>query len=336
MKKFWLILPVILALGIGCLNQKPIAPTDTPPIPQVENVEIFGVLDGWDAQTGIADVRLVNGVIEEVRWPAEAEDPTAQVGLLVTVTGTRDAATLAIFAERASFPSVGNLIVLSPVSDATVTSPLLVQGFGRVFEQTFSWRIKQADGSIVAEGYAMTDATDIGRYGPFQFEVFLPAMNEKPFTFEVLQYSAKDGSEQDLVSVPLQLLSIATTTFDIYFSNASKGSNEDCSRAFPVSRTVAQTSAVGRAAILELLAGPTSEERTLGYATNIPENTRLNSLVISDETAKADFSSGLQFVAGSCRVIAIRSQIENTLLQFSTVSDVVISIEGEVDTALQP
>jgi len=54
-------------------------------------------------------------------------------------------------------------------------------------------------------------------------------------------------------------------------------------------------------------------------------------------TARADFSEELRAVAGSCRVLSIRAQIEKTLEQFSEVSSVRISIEGgDPAEALQP
>jgi hypothetical protein len=51
----------------------------------------------------------------------------------------------------------------------------------------------------------------------------------------------------------------------------------------------------------------------------------------------ADFAASLERgVAGSCRVGAIRSQIENTLRHFPETRDIVISVDGRIDDALQP
>jgi spore germination protein GerM len=41
-------------------------------------------------------------------------------------------------------------------------------------------------------------------------------------------------------------------------------------------------------------------------------------------------------MGGSCRVTAIRAQITQTLEQFSTIKNVIISVNGSVDEALQP
>ena len=104
---------------------------------------------------------------------------------------------------------------------------------------------------------------------------------------------------------------------------------------FPVDRRIAETSAVGRAAVSELLKGPTDAERLEGFTTAIPPGASLASLVISGRLATANFSA-LNPPGGSCAVAAVRAQIDNTLLQFDTVDEIVIKVDGNADTALQP
>jgi spore germination protein GerM len=94
---------------------------------------------------------------------------------------------------------------------------------------------------------------------------------------------------------------------------------------------------VGRAALDELLKGPSVEEKEKGYLTAINEGVKVEKLTIENGVAKADFNSRLEeAVGGSCRVNLIRSQIVNTLMQFSTVKEVVISIEGKTEDILEP
>ncbi len=83
-------------------------------------------------------------------------------------------------------------------------------------------------------------------------------------------------------------------------------------------------------AINELLQGSLE-----GYSTAIDNEATLNSFFIEDGIAYVDFSSELD-ASGSATVIMIREQIENTLFQFSGISEVVISIEGETEEILQP
>ncbi len=104
-----------------------------------------------------------------------------------------------------------------------------------------------------------------------------------------------------------------------------------------VQREIPFTEGVARAALLQLIEGPTETQRQEGYFSSINENTGIQSLSIVDGVAYVDFSSDLEEgVAGSATVFFIRSQIEETLKQFETVDDVVISINGRTEDILQP
>ncbi len=331
------ILPVlvvlILALGAGCAR----FPEPTPEPPTTEPVSgVFGVIEEINETARTAVLILPDGGQEDLLFPFPIELTEKQAGLLARASGTRELSTRKIIADKIEIVDHPNLFVTSPSPGATVTSPLVVFGFGRAFEQTFEWRVKDESGKEVAESFAMTNAVDIGRFGPFRFEVFLPVLPSQIFTLEVYTAPPRDGREQDLVTMPLRLLSSETTTFNVFFANTRQGSGDDCRLVFPLSRTVAKTSAVGRAALLELLKGPTAAERRQGYFTSLPAGVELRSLVIGNDEARADFSAELNRVGGSCRVISIRSQIEETLRQFPTVGEAVISVEGNVEEALQP
>jgi spore germination protein GerM len=80
------------------------------------------------------------------------------------------------------------------------------------------------------------------------------------------------------------------------------------------------------------------ESQELSIFSSINPGVILQQLTINEEgVAHADFSPELdRQVGGSCRVQAIRAQIENTLLEFPTVNDVVISINGRTEDILQP
>jgi len=110
-----------------------------------------------------------------------------------------------------------------------------------------------------------------------------------------------------------------------------------CERSYVISRTIAKTDALARAALEELLKGPAASEKTQGFFTSINPNVKILSLKIENGVARVDFDDTLQkSVGGSCRTAAIRSQITETLKQFSTVKSVVISINGKTEKILQP
>ncbi|MEW5805549.1 MAG: GerMN domain-containing protein [Patescibacteria group bacterium] len=124
----------------------------------------------------------------------------------------------------------------------------------------------------------------------------------------------------------------------VYFGNSFLNPEaQDCSLVYPVERKIAKTQAVGRTALEELLKGPTEAEKQAGYFTSINSGVQIQDLVIEDGIAKADFNDRLEFqVGGSCRVQAIRAEITETLKQFPTVSQVIISINKETELILQP
>lgn len=124
----------------------------------------------------------------------------------------------------------------------------------------------------------------------------------------------------------------------VFFGNSEKDPEMmDCSHVFSVTRTIAKTTGVGRAALEELLKGPTEKEKDEKYFSSINPGVVINSLTITDGVAKVDFDKQIEYqLGGSCRVTSIRSQIETTLKQFPSVKQVIISVEGRTEDILQP
>ena len=138
----------------------------------------------------------------------------------------------------------------------------------------------------------------------------------------------------------------------IFFNNEILGMDFSCDKVFPVERVISKTPAIARVALELLLSGPTLEERgeifysiegvstieeEKGFFTSINPDVKIQKLVIENNVAKVDFDNQLEFqVGGSCRVAAIRAQIIETLKQFPTVKEVIISIDGRTEDILQP
>ena len=126
----------------------------------------------------------------------------------------------------------------------------------------------------------------------------------------------------------------------LYFPNAQLGSSQDCTKVFPVHRTITDT--VNDSPYLELLKGPSADEKKLGYQTSIPDGVKINSItqrkVANGQQVLIDFNSVMNTAAGSCRVTSIRAQVEQTAKAVDphTPTAVVLSVNGEIDTALQP
>lgn len=135
-------------------------------------------------------------------------------------------------------------------------------------------------------------------------------------------------------------------TIKVYFSNNLKDPNStDCEKTYPVERAVNRLSENKKSAlaeyayqaISELLSGPAQTEKDSGYFTSINEGTKLQRIIIEQGIATVDFNEKLdENIAGSCKVLAIRSQITETLKQFPEINEVKISINDSSEDILQP
>ena len=227
----------------------------------------------------------------------------------------------------------GSIILSSPKDGDSVDSPILVTGQARAFENQFMVQLQDENGEVVYQTGVMSDGGGNGQWGNFTLYIPVPAGKGQNFKVEALEYSAKgDGTLGGYGSADVKLKSTATSTVNVAFVVSS-----DCvtTKMFP--RTIIKTQSVGLVSLLELLKGPTIVEKNEGVSSQISEYTKLNFLRISGVTAYADFNYGLDAgVAGSCRVQAIRAEIENTFKQFSTIKNVIISIDGRTEDILQP
>ena len=124
---------------------------------------------------------------------------------------------------------------------------------------------------------------------------------------------------------------------NVYFSNEAWGSNEDCAKVFPVSRTIINAETFGPGALEALLNGVSEKEKAGGYFTSLNDKILLQKFEIKDKVAYIDFNYRFnEGVAGSCKVTAIKAQIENTLNNLPDIDSVVISVNGETKGILEP
>lgn len=232
-----------------------------------------------------------------------------------------------------------NIVLFFPKNQEEVSFPFTFIGQARVFENTFNYRLKDSENQIIASGFSMTNAQDMGFFGDFEVEInnLFDLPESENVTLEVFEFSAKDGSEINLTSVPIKLKINETSKVNLFFNNNKLDPQISCNKVFSVSRITPKTQALAKTAIDLLLQGPSREEYKNGYQTSINSGVELKSVKIQNGTAFADFDQTLQAqVGGSCKVSAIRSQITETLKQFPTVKNVIISIDGQTEEILQP
>jgi len=94
-------------------------------------------------------------------------------------------------------------------------------------------------------------------------------------------------------------------------------------------REVPYTVGVARAALEQLLSGPTAAEAEAGLSTQIPEGTRLLGISIRDGVATVDLSREFESGGGSLSMLYRISQVVYTLTQFGTVERVAFMIDGK-------
>jgi len=127
-------------------------------------------------------------------------------------------------------------------------------------------------------------------------------------------------------------------TVQIYFVDLKKAETSSCEADVALKRVVINAETLGPGAIEMLIKGLTPKEtKSNKYISLINPKTLLQKFEVKGGVAYVDFDSGLnQEVAGSCKVTAIRSQIEKTLIALPDIDSVVISVNGETEGILEP
>lgn len=122
----------------------------------------------------------------------------------------------------------------------------------------------------------------------------------------------------------------------VYFVDLKKAETSSCEADVPLTRTVPNAETLGPGSLAALLQGLVDKEGAMYYSAINPD-VLVQSFEIKNRVAYVDFNSKLnEGVAGSCKLIAIRSQIENTLNNLPDIDSVVISVDGQTEGILEP
>lgn len=107
---------------------------------------------------------------------------------------------------RRDFENVAPFIVVeSPKPGDEVTTPVTVSGFANVFEATVNIVIRDKRGDVLEETFT-TATCGTSCWGDFSEAVAFDVDERQEGRIEVLTYSAEDGSEQNVVSIPVILI----------------------------------------------------------------------------------------------------------------------------------
>ncbi|MDP9067133.1 MAG: GerMN domain-containing protein [Actinomycetota bacterium] len=104
------------------------------------------------------------------------------------------------FQERA--PAI---VVEEPRPEQEIADGAIVSGFANVFEANVSIRLRGAEGKLLVKDFT-TATCGSGCWGDFTYELDFQVEAPQEGRLEVLTHSAEDGSERDVISIPVMLV----------------------------------------------------------------------------------------------------------------------------------
>ena len=236
------------------------------------------------------------------------------------------------------------LEVTAPAPYQKITSPVSVLGNSNFFETNTRIKIKDEAGKILADTFTNANGW-MDKLYPFLANVFYDAPSSPRGFVEVFENSAKDGSEQNKISIPVVFedyqINPQKSKINLYYYNKTKDQELDpsigCSRdaVLPVEREVERTKTPIQDAInLLLQGGLTESEKQEGFFTEFPlAGFSLKGANLKNGALTLEFEDkNNKTTGGSCRVGLLWTQIEKTAKQFSGVN----SVSFQPDILFQP
>ncbi len=218
--------------------------------------------------------------------------------------------TAMIVADR-TLAELPNFLLEEPSPQTVTSGSLQLAAYVRQPVEKLTYRLQDDAGGLVTDGAVAVEAAGKAFH---RVETAVRFALPTPPT-GTLTVSDGAGGAND-VAVPL-VFHPDETTVAVFYPNRELDPTSSCTAVFAVKRYLPKTDQLLTAAVTQLLAGPTPAERRAGYTTSLPTGVRLTSLALTDGRVRADFTRRLtQGVASSCRVQAIRAQLEQTLRQF--------------------
>jgi hypothetical protein len=199
-----------------------------------------------------------------------------------------------------------------------VANPVVVTGRARTFENNVALRVRDARGASIAETFT-TATGEMGQHSPFRGAIYVTRDPGPSITVEALEYSARDGSEQSLVSVT-RPYGVERIDVQLYLPNA------DCTGVVAHTRRLPKSISMARLLVEALMAEPAP----------FPKESRVESINLRDGILTVDFNARLQNVGGACAAQMIRQSVTRTLQALPSVKKVVITAGGSEGLALQP
>lgn len=235
-----------------------------------------------------------------------------------------------------SCDDTSTLCLGAEVRGIVLANPLVVTGtvYGA---SSVQWQILSDKQLVLESGTLPVVATGTNAWGTFSLRAFL---SSSPATsgsgrMRFMSNATSTGSQTATLDRSLRWNVLPMVSHKIYLVPSSVGT--DCSVTVPMTVSFPETDFPVEATLRQLLT-ITPDTLKQGTMTMIPPSTDLTSFSVSNGVASVVFTPALDAGGGgSCRVMAIRSEIEKTLMQFPSIKNVIISVEGKTpETTLQP
>ena len=208
-----------------------------------------------------------------------------------------------------------------------MANPLVVTGRARTFENNVVLRARDSRGTLITETFTTSTGGEMGHHNPYRGTIWLTRDPGPRITVEVLEYSAKDGSDRSLTSAA-RPFAVQLIDAKLYFPD------EQCTGVRQYTRRIPKSLSHARLLVETLLAGPLPSER--GAVNAFPEGSRVESVNLRDGTLTVDFNERLRNVGGACRAQMIRESVTRTLGALPGARKVIIKAGGSEPLALQP
>lgn len=229
-----------------------------------------------------------------------------------------------------------NIIVLQPVSNTAITSPLAVSGRAKVNSNQVVIRLKDNFGTVVATSTAPINPAE-NEWGGFSGSLSFTRQQTALGVLEVFSLNPQTSQEENLISVPITFKNFTKPRVKVFFNNTEGDPGlAQCDKVYPIERETDGSVPLLIVALGELLTGPSAKDISDGFISQIPkEGVKIQQLNVDKNVLNIDFNSAIQQgVTTTCAFIAIRAQITQTAKQFSGFKDVVITINGKADGVL--
>ncbi len=221
--------------------------------------------------------------------------------------------------------------VMSPEVNTNITESLLVKGLAYTIDDVVAVFIQDSEGTILFKEDVVVEGKEEGKFGTFSktIDYFYNAPRSRNLILEVSGRPSIAATTYKL-SMPLIMEVTDDQSFQIFFAKAEENNENSCGIVVPIERTSLGVDGLEERAINMFLAGPADREIDQGIFSYLTSGAELNSFAIENGIARVDFNKSIkEAVFDDCRTNNLKQQIVKTLEQFSTVTQVMVSINGD-------